>query len=95
MQDYNLYIKLLLILTLENKIISKKQLIKTLNINDQIYNKLIQYIQNINKPKLLYLITINNSHQFITINKPDIHTGIHIARQLPNTHIHSINITEL
>lgn len=92
--DYLKYIKIILILIYNNKIISFKELQKILYIDNKQLNKILDTIKQIKRTNILYIITINNKYKFIAC-EISFNTGIKIGKLLHNTEINTIDITNL
>jgi hypothetical protein len=79
--DYIKYIKILLILLYEKKILTKSEIINFLYLNNQQYKTLITTIKEINKPKILYKVNINK-HEFIVFGELNFQIGILIGNKI-------------
>ena len=73
--DYYKYIKILLILLYENKVMSKSQITTFLNIDSNHYENMINTIRKLKKPDIIYKVNFKH-YEFIVFGELNFETGV-------------------
>lgn len=79
--DYIYYIRILLILLYEKRVLSRKEITDYLKINNDQYKNMIDTLKKINKPKLIHLATYKHV-QYLLFGDLNFDLGIIFGNRL-------------